>query len=141
MIPSRMIDHRLNRIERLVLDAYVDMTTIDIVRPADGKRVGLVNAPYGTVYKEGIAPATTAKDIVDYWQQRGADISVKSVQDANRKLLRLGHIVRRRISSGWIIGVPHSIKWWNDPTKNHISHIFKYWNDLFMQMDQLDDEA
>jgi hypothetical protein len=29
LMPSRMIDHRLSRIERLVLDAYVDMTTID----------------------------------------------------------------------------------------------------------------
>ena len=71
-----MIDHRLNRIERLVLDAYVDLTTMDIVRPADGKRVGLVNAPYGTIYGEGIAPATSAKDIVDYWGERGAKISV-----------------------------------------------------------------
>lgn len=140
LIPSRMIDHRLSRIERLVLDAYVDLTTIDYVRKNDGKRIGLVNGPYGISYKEGMAPATPAKDIVEYWASRGAKISVKSVQSANRKLLQLGHIVRRRIKAGWIIGVPHSVKWWNDPTKDHISNMFKYWNDLFQQMDQIDEE-
>jgi len=139
LIPLRMIDHRLSRIERLVLDAYVDRTTIDYVRKADGKRIGLVNGPYGISYKEGIAPATTAKDIVEYWAEKGAKISLKSVQAANRRLLKLGHIVRRRISSGWIIGIPHSVKWWNDPTKDHLSNMFSHWNDLFLQMDQIDD--
>jgi hypothetical protein len=140
LIPSRMIDHRLSRIERLVLDAYVDMTTIDYVRDEDGERVGLVNGPYGSS-REGMAPATAAKDIVDYWQERGATISLKSVQAANRKLLEVGHIVPRRIASGWIIGIPHSVKWWNDKTRRHISHKFKYWNDLFDQMDQIDEGA
>jgi hypothetical protein len=138
LIPSRMIDHRLSRIERLVLDAYVDLTTIDYVRKEDGKRIGLVNGPYGISYKEGMAPATAAKDIVEYWESRGAKISVKSVQAANRKLLQLGHIVRRRIKAGWIIAVAHSVKWWNDPTKDHVSNMFKYWNDLFQQMDEID---
>lgn len=138
LIPSRMIDHRLSRIERLVLDAYVDLTTIDYVRKEDGKRIGLVKGPYGISYKEGMAPATAAKDIVEYWESRGAKISVKSVQVANRKLLQLGHIVRRRIGQGWIIGIPHSVKWWNDPTKDHLSNMFTFWNDLFEQMDQVD---
>jgi len=141
LIPSRMIDHRLSRIERLVLDAYVDMTTIDYVRKLDGKRVGLVNGPYGRLYKEGMAPATAAKDIVEYWQRRGATISLKSVQAANRKLFELGHIVRRRIASGWIIGIPHSVKWWNDKTKEHTSFRYIHWNDLFQQMDEIDDSG
>ena len=138
LIPSRMIDHRLSRIERLVLDAYVDLTTIDIVRKQDGKRIGLVNAPYGGSAKESMAPATAARDIAEYWESRGANISVKSVQAANRKLFKLGHIVRRRISAGWIIGVPHSVKWWNDKSYEHMSPWFKYWNDLFQQMDRVD---
>jgi hypothetical protein len=41
LVPSRVFDHRLSRIERLVLDAYIDMTTIDYVRKEDGKRIGL----------------------------------------------------------------------------------------------------
>jgi hypothetical protein len=139
LIPSRMIDHRLSRIERLVLDAYVDMTTIDYVRKEDGKRIGLVNGPYGGTSKEGMAPATTAKDIVEYWLRKGATISLKSVQAANRKLLALGHIVRRRTGPGWIIGIAHSVKWWNDPSGEHISYRFKYWNDLFQQMDEKGD--
>ena len=137
LVPSRVFDHRLSRIERLVLDAYIDMTTIDYVRKEDGKRIGLVNGPYAGT-KEGMAPATTAKDIVEYWQRRGATISLKSVQAANRKLLQLGHIVRRRTGSGWIIGIPHSVRWWNDKTKDHISYRFSYWNDLFQQMDRND---
>ena len=52
LAPSRVFDHRLSRIERLVLDAYIDMTTIDYVRKEDGKRIGLVNGPYGGT-KEG----------------------------------------------------------------------------------------
>lgn len=79
LVPSRVFDHRLSRIERLVLDACIDMTTIDYVRKEDGKRIGLVNGPYAGT-KDGMAPATTAKDIVEYWQRRGATISVKSVQ-------------------------------------------------------------
>ena len=137
LVPSRIFDHRLSRIERLVLDAYIDMTTIDYVRKEDGKRIGLVNGPYAGT-KDGMAPATTAKDIVEYWKRRGATISVKSVQAANRKLLALGHIVRRRTGSGWIIGIPHSVRWWNDKTKDHISYRFSYWNDLFQQMDEND---
>jgi hypothetical protein len=43
LIPSRMIGHRLSRIDRLVLEAYVDMATIDDVRGADGGRFSLVN--------------------------------------------------------------------------------------------------
>ena len=50
LIPSRMVDPQLSRIERLVLDAYVDLTTIDYVRKEDGKRIGLVNGPYGISY-------------------------------------------------------------------------------------------
>jgi hypothetical protein len=64
LVPSRVFDHRLSRIERLVLDAYMDMTTIDYVRKEDGKRIGLVNGPYAGT-KEGMAPPTTAKDIVE----------------------------------------------------------------------------
>lgn len=139
LIPSRMIDHRLSRIERLVLDAYVDMTTIDYVRKLDGKRVGPVNGPYGRLYKEGMAPATAAKDIGEYWQMRGATISLKSVQAASRQLLKLGHIVRRRIASGWIIGIPHSVKWWNDKNKEHTSFKYFNWSDLFQQIDEIDD--
>jgi len=139
LIPSRVFDPRLSRIERLVLDAYIDMTTIDYVRKSDGKRIGLVNGPYAGS-KDGMAPATSAKDVIEYWQGKGATISLKSVQAANRKLLALGHIVRRRIGSGWIIGIPHSIRWWNDKTKDHISYRFSYWNDLFQQMDQNDSE-
>jgi hypothetical protein len=119
LVPSRAFDHRLSRIGRLVLDAYIDMTTIDYVRKEDGKRIGLVNGPYAST-KEGMAPATTAKDVVEYWQCRGATISVKSVQAANRKLLELGHIVRRRTGSGWIIGVPYSVRWWNDKSKPYL---------------------
>jgi hypothetical protein len=137
LVPSRVFDPRLSRIERLVLDAYIDMTTIDYVRKEDGKRIGLVNGPYAGT-KDGMAPATTAKDVVEYWQWRGATISVKSVQAANRKLLSLGHIVRRRTGSGWIIGIPHSVRWWNDKTKDHISYRVSYWNDLFQQMDEND---
>ena len=140
MIPERMIDHRLSRIERLVLDAYVDLTTVDYVRKEDGKRIGLVNGPYGKA-KGGMARATAAKDIVEYWQKKGATISVKSVQAANQKLLKLGHIVRRRIATGWIIGIPHSIKWMNDKTEEHTSKRYIQWNDLFEQMDKIDDSG
>jgi hypothetical protein len=135
LIPQRMIDPRLNRIDRLVLDAYIDLITVDYVREKDGKRVGLVNAPYGG---SGMVPATTAQDIVDYWQLRGARISRKSVQAANRKLLRLGHIVRRSIGRGWIIGIPHSLKWWNGKTGIRISSKSAHWNDLFKQIDTND---
>jgi len=137
LIRDQVFDPRLSRIERLVLDAYIDMTTIDYVRREDGKRIGLVNGPYAGA-KDGMATATSAKDVVVYWQRRGATISVKSVQEANRKLLELGHIVRRRTGSGWIIGIPHSIRWWNDETKEHISYKFSDWNDLFQQMDKND---
>jgi hypothetical protein len=75
---------------------------------------------------------------VEYWQRRGATISVKSVQAANRKLLSLGHIVRRRTGSGWITGFPQSVRWRNDKTKDDISYRFSYWNDLFQQMDRND---
>ena len=34
LMPSRMVDHRLSRIERLLLGADVDMTTINYVRKA-----------------------------------------------------------------------------------------------------------
>jgi len=90
---------------------------------------------YGGTSKEGMAPATAAKDVVEYWQRKGAEISLKSVQAGNRRLLDLGHIVRRRTGSGWIIGITHSVRWWNDKTKDHISYRFSYWNDLFQQMD------
>jgi len=40
---DRMIGHRLSRIDRLVLEAYVDMATIDDVRGAGGGRFSLVN--------------------------------------------------------------------------------------------------
>jgi hypothetical protein len=130
-----MIDPRLNKIDRLVLDAYIDLITVDYVREKDGKRMGLVNAPYGG---SGMAPATVAPDIVDYWQLRGAKIGRKSVQVANRKLLRLGHVVRRSTGRGWIIGIPHSLKWWNDKTGIHISSKSMHWNDLFKQMDTND---
>ena len=139
-MPERMIDHRLSRIERLVLDAYVDLTTIDYVRKEDGKRIRLVNGPYGTA-RGGMAPATAAKDIAEYWQKKGAAISLNSVHAANRKLLKLGHIVRRRIGTGWIIGIPHSLKWWNDKTKEHTSNRYIHWNDLFQQMDKIDDSG
>jgi hypothetical protein len=139
LIPGRIFDHRLSRIERLVLDAYIDMTTIDYVRKSDGKRIGLVNGPYAGS-KDGMAPATSAKDVVEYWEKRGATTSVKNVQAANRKLLALGHIVRRRMGSGWIIGIPHSIRWWNDKTEDHISYRISHWNDLFQQMDKNDSE-
>jgi hypothetical protein len=135
LIPQRMIDPRLNRIDRLVLDAYTDLTTIDYVREKDGKRVGLVNGPYGGA---GMAPATVAQDIVDYWQLRGATISCKSVQAANRKLLGLGHIVRWSIGRGWIIGIPHGLEWWNDKIGIYISSKSMHWNDLFKQMDTND---
>ena len=139
LVPSRVFDHRLSRIERLVLDAYMDMTTIEYVREEDGKRLGLVNGPYAGT-EDGRAPATSAKTVVEYWQLRGATIRVKSVQAANRRLLELGHIVRRQTGSGWIIGIPHSIRWWDDKTRKHISYQSSCWNDLFQQMDKNDSE-